>query len=210
MSKGKTLPAVSVGDRCWVTGPGAFKGKPVEPGFITAVDQAGVIVVEVESERSSQTVEVNLYLGALVTGRVVGVHGDGKEELPLVESPELWDVLAEFYRAGEIQTTPPGTPDPPADELARVTALLESQRWVLAKTQPWQPHSYVLRGAWTDPAGDTFCWVVHWIRRWGFRARWPAAGGAWYVYLITGGWKYWPTGTRYVVLNRKPVAAGRL
>jgi hypothetical protein len=144
----------------------------------------------------------------------------------------------------EILTTPPGIPEPPADELARVVALLEARRWIFAKTMRHNPHWYTLRKEWGDHDGprpadgpepsrparqarqaeaatadEEFCWVVHWIRKWGFDERFPpkpAKGGRKYRVMILNGFKYWTMGCPCkpgpfnpgydtILINRKPV-----
>jgi hypothetical protein len=109
-------------------------------------------------------------------------------------------------------------PAPPPEELARVTALLESRRWIFAKTMRANPHWYTLRKEWGDAEGEEFCQVVHFIRRWGFDERFPPAPakGRKYRVMIINGFKYWTMGCPCkpgpfnpgydtILINRKPV-----
>jgi hypothetical protein len=116
---------------------------------------------------------------------------------------------------------------PPADDLARVQALLESHTWVFARTMADNPPWYTLRREWEakpllgESPNEEFVEVVQFIRKYGYVERFPDPEKGWpHVMCDIGGYKYWPMGERcepgpwrgwpydVILINRKPLPGG--
>lgn len=80
-------------------------------------------------------------------------------------------------------------------------AFIASQKWVFAKTRPFNPHEYIVRGKGNDPE-DFWALALH-IFEHGERRIW---GNKIYICWYPGdGYRYWTMGwpkSREVTLNR--------
>jgi hypothetical protein len=92
-------------------------------------------------------------------------------------------------------------------DIEKVTALLNAQKWVFAKTMPENPHEYTVRKNWEND--DDFVFVVKYIRANGYPFKF---GKSIYTQLDVGEHFYWtmgaaintPDGKPYtIILNRK-------
>jgi hypothetical protein len=91
------------------------------------------------------------------------------------------------------------------DEIRTLRALIESSRWIFAKTMPHIPHWYSLRREAPDEA--RFEWFVMFIRERGERRRWGPYN---HHYLDLDGWSYWTMGApveQTIVINRARIDA---
>ena len=79
-------------------------------------------------------------------------------------------------------------PERPEDR-ERVTQLLLSHPWKVAKTMPKIPPEYTLRRLWLND-GD-FIWTTEYIRHVGYQE--PFAGRTW-IYYDVGEHQYWDCG----------------
>jgi len=92
------------------------------------------------------------------------------------------------------------------EEFERIGQLLESQKWIFAKTMPQNPHCYTLRERWGND--EDFAWVVSYIREHGYVGRF---GKTRYTYLDVNNHYYWTMGAkldRTILINRKPLTRG--
>jgi hypothetical protein len=71
-----------------------------------------------------------------------------------------------------------------------IAAVLQSQKWIPAKTQPHNPHEYCLRENWSAEA--SFDDVVVYIRQNGFEQRFDDYP---YTYFYIDGYQYWTMGS---------------
>lgn len=74
--------------------------------------------------------------------------------------------------------------------IQRFHDLVESAKWTFAKTQPYNPHEYMLRKNFQDD--KDFVWMVEYIRKYGVEEEWKA--GRKFTYLYLNGWQYWTMG----------------
>lgn len=80
--------------------------------------------------------------------------------------------------------------------------ILESKRWIFAKTMPHMPHWYTLRKEWGDD--QLFDQVVTYIRKFGYTELY---NGKEFTAFNLNGMKYWTMGSplpQTILINRKP------
>lgn len=92
----------------------------------------------------------------------------------------------------------------PNKDFERVAELLESHRWIYAKTMPENPHHYTLRKEWGNE--EDFIFVVNYIRQHGYKAYFK---GRAYIQLDLNGQFYWTMGApipQTILINRKDLS----
>ena len=92
------------------------------------------------------------------------------------------------------------------DELnyTKLREMIVRCQWTFAKTMPWCPHEYVVRGR-CPLTDEEFVYIVTMQRNYGVELRW---GKYLLPYLIIDDYKYWTMGAPMedtIVLNRAKV-----
>lgn len=83
----------------------------------------------------------------------------------------------------------------------RLREMVARCRWTFAKTMPWCPHEYIVRGK-CPLSEDEFLYFVDMQRRFGIPERWGPYN---HPYLHIDGYKYWTMGDTYentIIINR--------
>jgi len=89
-------------------------------------------------------------------------------------------------------------------DIEHIKSLLNSEKWMWAKTMPGIPHEYIVRGK-TKMSEDDFLMIVHAQRDLGKVEIW---GNYSFPYLYVDGYKYWTMGDTFentIILNRQKV-----
>ena len=80
-------------------------------------------------------------------------------------------------------------------------------QWTFAKTMPWAPHEYIVRGK-CPLTEEEFLYFINMQRRYGVEERW---GKNVLPYLYIDGYKYWTMGApleETIVMNRAKFSKG--
>lgn len=87
------------------------------------------------------------------------------------------------------------------DKLREMTARCQ---WTFAKTMPWAPHEYIVRGK-CPLSNEEFDYLVNMQRNFGKEERWGKYN---FPYLYIDGYKYWTMGEPVevtIIINRAKV-----
>ncbi len=91
--------------------------------------------------------------------------------------------------------------EPDYDKLREMIARCQ---WTFAKTMPWAPHEYIVRGK-CPLADEEFLYFIDMQRRFGVKEHW---GKYFNPYLYIDDYKYWTMGApveETIVMNRAKV-----
>ena len=94
------------------------------------------------------------------------------------------------------------TSEPDYDKLREMIARCQ---WTFAKTMPWAPHEYIVRGK-CPLADEDFVYFVNMQREHGVKEHW---GKYFHPYLYIDDYKYWTMGApieETIIINRAKVA----
>ena len=86
----------------------------------------------------------------------------------------------------------------------KLREMITRCEWTFAKTMPWCPHEYIVRGK-CPLADEEFVYFVHMQRKHGIREHW---GKYYFPYLYIDDYKYWTMGSpikETTVINRAKV-----
>ena len=93
-----------------------------------------------------------------------------------------------------------------ADDLdySRLRSMIERCEWTFAKTMPWAPHEYIVRGK-CPLTEEEFLYFIDMQRRFGIKEHW---GKYYNPYIYVDDYKYWTMGApveETIVMNRAKV-----
>lgn len=91
--------------------------------------------------------------------------------------------------------------EPDYDKLREMIARCQ---WTFAKTMPWAPHEYIVRGKF-PLADEEFLYFIEMQRRFGVKEHW---GKYYNPYLYIDDYKYWTMGApveETIIMNRAKV-----
>lgn len=82
--------------------------------------------------------------------------------------------------------------------------MISRCQWTFAKTMPWAPHEYIVRGK-CLLTEEEFLYFIDMQRRFGVKEHW---GKYYHPYLYIDDYKYWTMGAPYedtIIINRAKV-----
>ena len=83
----------------------------------------------------------------------------------------------------------------------KIRGMIARFRWTFAKTMPWAPHEYIVRGE-CPLTEEEFLYFIDMQRRFGVHERWGSYN---LPYLYIDNYKYWTMGAPYeetTIINR--------
>ena len=93
-------------------------------------------------------------------------------------------------------------------DYAKLREMISRCQWTFAKTMPWAPHEYIVRGK-CPLTEEEFLYFIDMQRRFGIHEHW---GKYYHPYLYIDDYKYWTMGAPYeetIVINRAKVENSR-
>lgn len=89
-------------------------------------------------------------------------------------------------------------------DIDKIREFIARCQWTFAKTKPWAPHEYIVRGK-CPLSEDEFLYFIDMQRRFGVYEHW---GKYYHPYLYVDDYKYWTMGApveETIVMNRAKV-----
>ena len=89
-------------------------------------------------------------------------------------------------------------------DIDKIREFIARCQWTFAKTMPWAPHEYIVRGK-CSLSEDEFLYFIDMQRHFGVYEHW---GKYYHPYLYIDGYKYWTMGApveETIVMNRAKV-----
>ncbi len=83
----------------------------------------------------------------------------------------------------------------------KLREMISRCHWTFAKTMPWAPHEYIVRGK-CALIDEEFLYFIDMQRRYGKKERWGKYN---FPYLYIDNYKYWTMGAAYdetIIINR--------